>query len=127
MKFIIDERLGVHNRDEEFFHLKQGEVLGLLDKLDGERHTLLCVERDDGWIFFVGGGAELYVVNKTSPDGINYEIKSDFSGDCVDLCVGGQYGDYDPSSVVRRELARLALFDFCGFCRFSEANWHEIN
>ncbi len=44
--------------DDELYGLDQSGVVNLLGKLNGERHTLLCVKREDGWVLFIGGGGE---------------------------------------------------------------------
>ncbi|MFA1750734.1 hypothetical protein JH314_09215 [Xanthomonas campestris] len=126
MKFYLDNRVGAHNVDDEFYGLDQSGVVNLLGKLNGERHTLLCVKREDGWVLFIGGGSEKFLVNKVSPEDISYEVKSDMPGGNIELCVGGQYGEYESSSLASYDLARMALLDFCEFSSLEKYTWSVV-
>lgn len=56
MRLTADRRNGVHNLDAEVPDADVNAALDWLSKLDGERHTLLSLERTDGRQLMVGGG-----------------------------------------------------------------------
>ncbi|EGP54306.1 hypothetical protein G3A56_23360 [Rhizobium oryzihabitans] len=110
MKLIVDYRTGVHNSDVEIANADPQVTLSWLKKLDGMQHTLLNVSRLDGSCLMVGGGPLWYVVtldnNKQNltlqnPDGLETEM--------IELCAGGQYGEYPKALCVNYEQASQAV------------------
>lgn len=110
MKLIVDYRIGVHNNDIEITNADDQITLSWLKKLDGTQHTLINLSRSDGSCFMVGGGPRWYVAtlddgkqNLTlqNPDGLQTEI--------IELCAGGQYGEYPKALCVNHEQVSRAI------------------
>ncbi|WFR97599.1 hypothetical protein [Rhizobium tumorigenes] len=62
MQLTVDKREGVQNLDIGVSDADEIVTLNWLSKLNGQEHTLLGLERDDGWQVMVGGGPIYYVV-----------------------------------------------------------------
>jgi hypothetical protein len=101
MQLIVDCLSGVHNQNTEVANADADVVLSWLKKLDGKQHTLINLERSDGSNLMIGGGPSWYVVvfddgkkNLTlqNPIGLETEV--------IELCAGGQYGEYPKSFCV---------------------------
>lgn len=95
MKITIDSRSGAHNQDIEIFNAEIDKALTCLRKLDGMNHTLMIIERSDSFQLVIGGGRSFYVVTL---DGgfVSKTLKNVNSVEpqTVELCAGGQYGEY---------------------------------
>ena len=114
MKLMLDNRISNHNTDSEFCNADINMALSLLASLDGRKHTLLALEREDGWSSNVGGGQDKYVITMTSSGGDNYTLINQLASaaSTVELCAGGQFGDYPESIVVDSAAAEDALVKF---------------
>ncbi|MCX4030268.1 hypothetical protein H0A36_28915 [Endozoicomonas sp. SM1973] len=87
------------------------KAVSLLNTLDGQMHTLLCVERNDNWQLQIGGGPDSFVVTAIDPTEKNLTLLN-FDGDddeFVELCTGGQYAEFTTSIVVDKNTAILAI------------------
>lgn len=95
MKLTVDNRVGIHNQDAEIDVVEKNEAIGWIKSLDGARHTLLNLERADGVLLMVGGGPDKYVVTLNDGDeSLVLKNSKDHKNDLVELCAGGQYGEY---------------------------------
>ena len=114
MKVIVDNRDGIHNIDSEYIDIDLVEAKKILDSLDGQKHTLLCMERDDGWIMNIGGGKEFFVVTLSSNQDENLTLFDPNGSESVtvELCAGGQYADYPSMIVTDAVTAKNALESF---------------
>ena len=113
MRLTIDSRDGVHNRDAVVFHAGEQVAMVWLSKLNGKQHTLLSLDRDDGWQLMVGGGPLHYVIT-LSDKSQNLTFRNP-SGDetvTVEVCAGGQYGDFPETFCANYEQAKniISLF-----------------
>lgn len=110
MQLTVDKREGVHNLDIGVPDADEIVTLNWLSKLNGLRHTLLGLERDDGWQVMVGGGPIYYIVTLGNADeNLMLENSSGDEAKMVELCAGGQYGEYPESFCVNREQAANAV------------------
>lgn len=101
MRITVDCRAGVHNQDITFADVDVSVARLWLAKLDGNQHTLLNLVRSDGHHVMVGGGPSWYVV--TLDDGKNSLTLQNPHGvetEMIELCAGGQYGEYPASFCV---------------------------
>jgi hypothetical protein len=106
MRLTADNRDGVHSWNIEVPDADENVAMDWLSKLDGKQHTLLSLEREDGWQLMVGGGPLCYVV--TLGDGDQNLTFQNASGDqsmMVELCAGGQYGEFPETFCANREQA----------------------
>jgi hypothetical protein len=110
MRLTADRRDGVHNLDAEVPDADVNAALDWLCRLDGKRHTLLSVERRDGWQLMVGGGPLRYVVTLGNDiESLALENPGGNQSTMVELCAGGQYGDYPETICVNPEQAANAV------------------
>jgi hypothetical protein len=98
MRLTADARDGVHNVDVEISDANVNEALEWLLKLNGKQHTLLSLEREDGWRILGNGDDNLTLEN---PRGKQSTI--------IELCAGGQFGDYSETVCVGPERAVNAV------------------
>ena len=95
MKMIVDDRDGIYNTDIE---INNGDKIisdHWLLKLDGKRHTLMVLEREDGWQLMIGGGKKYYVINLQKDDEYFHFVNE--NGDQainIELCAGGQFSEF---------------------------------
>ena len=110
MQLNIDKREGVHNLNIRVPDADEIVTLNWLSKLNGQQHTLISLERDDGWQVMVGGGPIYYIVTLGNADeNLTLENSSGDEAKMVKLCAGGQYGEYPESFCVDREQAANAV------------------
>ncbi|MBO9166777.1 hypothetical protein [Rhizobium sp. L245/93] len=110
MQLNIDKREGVHNLNIRVPDADEIVTLNWLSKLNGQQHTLISLERDDGWQVMVGGGPIYYIVTLGNADeNLTLENSSGDEAKMVELCAGGQYGEYPESFCVDREQAANAV------------------
>jgi hypothetical protein len=114
MRFIFDNRVGNLNKDIVCEDCSVDKALMALNELDGERHTLLSLERPDGWQLCVGGGPKGFIVTLSSQSGKNLTLLNVFGNDeeAVELCAGGQFSDFPLSIVVDKDLVAKAIASF---------------
>jgi len=123
MKLIIDNRNKNQNTDLITNNSSKSNALNSLELLDGIKHTLLSLERADGWRMDIGGGDGNYIVSAVSsstncltlinPDG-DYTL-------LVELCAGGQYAEFPHNIVVTEILAKNAI------CNFFDKSENKLN
>ena len=123
MQLVIDEREGVHNQDLKIVNADRSAAINFLGRLDGRIHTLLVLERSDGSQLMVGGGCQHFVV--TFYDGKqNFTLRNPVGRDgvMVEVCAGGQYGEYSEAiCVTRNEAGEAITLFFDG--NENNANW----
>jgi hypothetical protein len=116
MQLIADNREGIHNQDITIASVDKNVALGWFSKLDGSKHTLLSLERQDGWQLMVGGGPTQYII--TLGDGLSDLTFHNLAGDetkVVELCAGGQFGEF-PQSICAtyQQATQVIIFFFDG-------------
>lgn len=113
MKLFIDDRVGNRSRDVELEHCDFEQTIAVLGKLNGKEHTLVSIERDDGWQLCVGGG-EGFVVTLSSQCDENFTLLNPEgdSGEVVELCAGGQFSEFSRDIVVDETMAAKAICKF---------------
>jgi len=115
MQLIIDNRTGIQNQDVEVSSSEDKVALNLLSKLDGNQHTLLSLEREDGWQLMIGGGPTHYII--TLGNGEKQLTLLNINGDettDVEICAGGQFGQFPETLCTdHRQAAEIisAFFD----------------
>ncbi|MBO9872940.1 hypothetical protein J7370_05980 [Xanthomonas sp. D-93] len=115
MIISIDSRNGTMNNENIFETEDFEKVFELVDRLDGNRHTLVSIEKSDGSQMLVGGGAGKYIVTMTSSDFKNFHLENgEKKGGLVEICAGGQFGEYDKNMVVSIDLVKSAIKQFFG-------------
>lgn len=98
MRFTIDNRGDVHNLDIAAYISDDRSALGWLLKLDGKHHTLLSIERGDGWQLMIGGGASRYIITLgNGEENLTFKNSLGDESNMVELCAGGQFGEYPES------------------------------
>lgn len=106
----MDERNGVHSQDIKIDNVDKRTAIFWLGRLGGQRHTLLVVERGDGRQLTVGGGGERFVVTlddeKQCLTLVNQEGRVETA---LEICAGGQYGEYPETICVTRNDAAKAI------------------
>lgn len=114
MRLLIDNRVGNRNADFELEGCSVEQAIMMFEKLNGKEHTLLSIERDDGWQLCVGGGREGYVVTMSSQEDENYTLlnKGCVCDDLVELCAGGQFSEFPLGIVVNETTAARAIYSF---------------
>ncbi|WP_246726324.1 hypothetical protein [Rhizobium rhizogenes] len=96
--------------DVEISDANVNEALEWLLKLNGKQHTLLSLEREDGWRIMVGGGPIRYVVILgNGDDNLTLENPRGKQSTIIELCAGGQFGDYSETVCVGPERAVNAV------------------
>lgn len=110
MRLLLDERIGARNTDQYFEGIDEKTSLEKLSLLDGDKHTLIMLERSDGWQLMAGGGPAKFIV--TLSDGSeNLTLINTFGDDSVtvELCAGGQLGEFPENLCVDYEQAKNAI------------------
>lgn len=113
MKLIIDNRSGVHGCNEEILDASVDIALLWLKKLNGKERTLLNLNRLDGSNLMIGGGPSWYVV--VLEDGKNSLTLKNLNGletESIEICAGGQYGEYPKSLCVDKDQAQQVVRKF---------------
>jgi len=110
MQLTVDCRTGVHNQDVEVVNVGIDVALLWLKKLDGKLHTLISFKREDGSNFMVGGGPSWYVAVFDDGDkNLTLQNPDGFETEMIELCVGGQYGEYPKTICVDQKQAAQAV------------------
>ena len=89
-------------------------IRAAIERLDGERYTLVTLEHDEETQMCIGGGANgnyLGFINRPGPEVFNL-ISDRKEGDKITMVAGGQLGDYDLRSCVTRAEALAAAQRF---------------
>ncbi|WP_319824887.1 hypothetical protein [Thalassovita sp.] len=113
MKVTLDKREGVKNTDETYDVSQVTEAVDIVSQLDGSVRTLAYFERDDGASLMVGGGKKHFIVTLTAP-GQDLTLANDeaVEGDLIEVCAGGQFGEYPAEIVCGVEQANKAVTSF---------------
>lgn len=113
MKVVIDKRVGVKNVDMVYDIELSSEAVDLLLKLDGLVHTMLLFQREDGSNLMVGGGKISFVVTFTSEtQNLTLANLAPDEGCLLEICAGGQFGEYPSEIVVGFDAAASAVLHF---------------
>lgn len=113
MLLKVDSRSGVHNKDITFNNCDLIEAQTWLKKLDGQKHTLLAIEKPNGHQLMVGGGPLWYIV--TLFDGReNFTLPNLDSKDVefIEICAGGQFGEFSKNYCVLWSRASEVISSF---------------
>lgn len=111
MRASIDCREGAKNREMDFDVDRQG-VSGLVGRLDGKMHTLLCIF-SLAETLMIGGGPDLAVVSLINQRGDSLTLKGDATeAQLVAIVVGGQKAGFKRSELVRIATASIAAEAF---------------
>lgn len=123
MKVTVDKRKGVKNVDETHSVTQATEAAKIVLLLDGTVHTLAYFQRDDGASLMVGGGKQHFVVT-FSATGQNLALKNEDAaeGHLIEVCAGGQYGEYPAEIVCGIDQANEAVAFFFEGCE-ANLNW----
>jgi hypothetical protein len=122
MQLTMDCRSGVRNHDIQVADVDVSGGLSHFEMLDGVRHTLMVFERPDGCQIMIGGGPLWYIV--TLDDGKNSLTLQNPNGsetEMVELCAGGQFGEYPASFCVDQSQAGAIISLFFGGAEASAA------
>ena len=124
MKLFIDSRVANRSSDIELECQGVEHAVAAVEKLNGCEHTLLSMERSDGWQLCVGGGGAGFIVTLSSVDDRNFTLLNPDGddGNVVELCAGGQFAEYPRSIVVDKDEVSKAVVDFF-LGKEMELNW----
>ena len=87
--------------------------MDLLLKLDGLVHTMLLFQREDGSNLMVGVGKISFVVTFTSEtQNLTLANLAPDEGCLLEICAGGQFGEYPSEIVVGFDAAASAVLHF---------------
>ncbi|WP_454254159.1 hypothetical protein [Pseudomonas sp. Marseille-Q8238] len=114
MKLVIDDRYENKNNDVVLDCCSSEQAIDALYKMDGRQHTLLVLERNDGWQLCIGGGGREFVVTLSSRSDENFTLLNPNEGgeELVELCAGGQFAEFPREIVVDRELVGTVIHKF---------------
>jgi len=113
MKVTLDKREGVKNTDETYDISQVNEAVDIVSQLDGAVHTLAYFERDDGASLMVGGGKDHFVVTFTAPgQDLTLANNDAVDGDVIEVCAGGQFGEYPAEIVCVADQVNKAVASF---------------
>lgn len=127
MRASIDNWHGVHCH-EEFFDIRStSELLDGLNRLDGNKHTLLNLIASEHGYLMIGGGNGQYVLSGEE-DGMIFNL---LNQDChtdekIELNAGGQIGLFERKYIVSKEQAincALAFFTKKAIPKETQYNW----
>ncbi len=107
---ICDNRKGVANADTEQEDVSLEQARNAVSRLNGAQFTLVYLERADGCQFMIGGGPEKYIV--TLDNGQSHKTLLNSKNDeasLVEVCAGGQFGEYPDTLCQEKEKAIEAL------------------
>lgn len=110
---MVDNRVGIHNQETKMASVDKNVALGWFAKLDGSKHTLLSLERQDGWQLMVGGGPIQYII--TLGDGVSDLTFHNLAGDetkVVEVCAGGQFGEFPQNICATYQQAAQVITHF---------------
>lgn len=113
MRLTVDCRNDVHNQDIEVANADIDVAISWLNKLDGRRHTLLNLERSDGVRLMIGGGPSWFII-VLEDEGSNLTLQNPVGAESemIELCAGGQYGDYPKAYCVDQKQSEQTMVLF---------------
>lgn len=126
MKLFIDDRVANRNSDVELECHGYEQAIAAVERLNGQGHTLVSIERVDGWQLCVGGGGSDFVVTLSSQCDENFTLlnPNGDDGSMVELCAGGQFSEFPRSVVVDKiEVYKAICSFFLG--KEMELNWER--
>jgi hypothetical protein len=103
MKALLDNRNGVINENTIIDNIFINEALLLLKKLDGKKHTIFSLEREDDFTLCVGGGSQFFIITIMNKDGDSKTLLNPLKHEkdkTIELCAGGQYADFPDKFVI---------------------------
>ncbi|MBD9402816.1 Imm1 family immunity protein [Comamonas sp. CMM02] len=113
MKLIIDSRIGVHGENEEILDASVDVAFAWLKKLNGKERTLLNIDRLDGSNLMIGGGPSWYiVVLNDGRNNLTLKNSHGLEAELIELCAGGQYGEYPKSMCVDEDQVQQVVRQF---------------
>lgn len=126
MKLFIDDRVANRSGDIELECHGYEQAIAALGRLNGQKHTLVSIERADGWQLCVGGGGADFVVTLSSQYDENFTLlnPSGDDGSVVELCAGGQFADFSRNVFVGEVEASKTIHNFF-FGKEMELNWEQ--
>jgi hypothetical protein len=125
LKLNVDVREGVSGHELDFENPSVEFVVEWLKRLDGARHTLLCLDRSDGWRMMIGGGpAHFIVALEDDKRSLTFLDPSSDKTAILSLCAGGQFGDFAARNCTDQDGAARLMRSF--FWRTeAEVTWEE--
>jgi len=113
MKITYDNRIKNKNKDTVVSSATCDDAISILNQLDGKKHTLVLFENEDASQMMVGGGPENFIITLLKDDN-NLALRRGNANpeSVVEICAGGQFGDYPEYLSNTKETAAAAIESF---------------
>jgi hypothetical protein len=113
LQILCDHWDGVFNREEIVETPTTADFDRLLDRMDGQIHTMIMLRRENDAHMGIGGGSGKYVVYAAFDNETFWNlIAPEREPGTVMLNAGGQEGEYPARQVVTQDRARQAGHTF---------------
>ena len=111
---VTDNWQGPINNESDVDQPTDDQIADAIGRLDAKRRTVVTLLAEGECHMAVGGGEGRYVGYVTYDNMKFHQLQTSAApqGPEVDLCVGGQVGNYAPSDIVSREVAVRAALHF---------------
>ena len=105
MKITLDNWDGSSCK-EEIYHVNSVKLLGILERLDNKKHTLVNLVLLEENYLMIGGGNGKYVVTGEE-NGIVFNLLNPREGSAlkIELNTGGQIGLFESKYILSKEIA----------------------
>jgi len=91
--------------------------------LDGNTHTLVMFDREDGWQLLIGGGPDFYVITLgNSDENLTFFNQSGDEAHKLEICAGGQLGKYPETICASIEQVKMVV-EYFFENRERQLNW----
>ncbi len=108
----LDQWRGVYCHSIDTPSPSEDDVLAAIRTLDGKIHTLVFLEREEGYNLSIGGGPDLYICC-IEEFGEFLTLTDAGAGDkTIMLVTGGQVGHFQERNCMPRELVERAALEY---------------
>ncbi len=103
MKLFTENWLDTSNEEVEIGDPTISDLDDAFASLDGDRHTLLSLELPSGAVLQIGGGPDKYIAQVVNGGHCWLAKGADSRGPPLELAVGGQLSQFEPSAALTCE------------------------
>jgi hypothetical protein len=127
MKASLDNRIGTANEETFIDDITIDKAILLLRSLDGKKHTMLSLTRENKITLCIGGGNLFFIVtliNKSGDSKTLLKTANNTQNKMVEICAGGQFADFPDKFIVDFDVVKKVVENFY-LGQEDKINWEE--